>query len=268
MKSVDVNQYRSLSAFMLIAVTASCLSAGCASGDAREDPERIALERERDALTRYLAHADTADLVPFDGFLVAVREDLIRDVVQAALPHTTTVADRYRLELSLAEVRFRNGLALVDLAGRAALADRPGVWADLTVVGLFRVLDLDPHRATLRARVEVLGFETREVGVGRLAPPLERLVDGLASRHATELDEVLGQLEVPVRLWEQVELPAVEEPEISIPSSALAVRLQVTDVRVLQDRIFVSVSADLVDLPAPADPIELTERGDPEGQSR
>lgn len=243
-------------------------SVACRPGEAREDPELIALERERDALTRYLAHADTGALVPFDGFLVVVREDLIGEVVQAALPHTTMVADRYRLELNVAEVRFRNGLALVDLAGRAALSDRPGVWADVTVVGLFRVLDLDPRRATLRARVEVLGFETREVGVGGLSPPLERLVDGLGARYAAELDDVLGQLEVPVRLREQIELPRVEEPEITIPSSTLAVRLQVTDARVLQDRIFISVSADLVGVPDRADPTELAERAEPEDARR
>ncbi len=264
MKTVEINGRIALNLLLLTILTVPSFSTGCQPAGAREGPERIALERERDALSRYLAEADSADLVPFDGFLIVVRENLIRDVVQASLPHTTTVADRYRLELSLAEVRFRNGLALVELAGRAALADRPGVWADLTVVGLFRVLDLDPGRATLRARVEVLGFETREVGVGGLSPPLERVVDGLAARYAAELDDALGQLEVPVRLWEEIELPAVEEPEITIPSSSLAVRLQVTDARVLQDRIFVSVSADLVDRPARAEPTELAARAESE----
>lgn len=236
-------RFAALTAALLAAVPGLAL-AGCDAPPARPDARALALEREREVLQRYL-EAPEDRLVPFDDVLVVVGEEVLSEVLRAALPHRATVGDRYRLDLAQAQVDFRDGLALVELEGRAALLARPDVYADLVVVGVFRVLDLDPRRSTLRGRVEVLGFETREVGVAGLSPPVERLVDGLAAERAAELNEILGALEIPVLLEQEIRLPSVQEAEVTIPGGALPLRLEVTEVRVLAGRLWISLAAGI-----------------------
>lgn len=237
---------------LAVVISATIALAGCRHDDVGVGAEERVLERERAALERYLAEADEGPLVQFDGLLVVVKDQLVRQVVETALPFRTTVGERYVLDLAEADVRFRSGLALVRLHGRASLVGRPDVYADLTVVGSFRVIGLDPDRSTLQARVEVLGFDTRKVEVGGMSPPVRRLINGLAAYRTAELSDVLGTLDIPILLREEIELPAVAESEVTISASALPLRLEVTSVKVLVDRLWISVSADVGRAAVPA----------------
>lgn len=219
--------------------------AACDGPPARQAAERSILEQERKALAEYLATPPDTSLVPFGDILVTVHQDLIQIVLDAALPHTRTVAERFRLTLDRAEVRFRSGLGLVELEGRAALAERPDVFADVTVFGLLDIVGLDPTRSTLRMRVEVLGLDTRDVGVQGISPPAERLVDALAERKTGEFNQILDRLEIPVRLQEVIELPGLEEAEVTIRGGSLPLTVALRDVKVLEDRLWVSVGVDV-----------------------
>lgn len=218
--------------------------ASCGGEARRVDVERATLVRERDALRNYLAPGSGA-LVPVDAFVVVIRDRLVQEVLDGVLPLERPAGESVVLTLRRARVRFRSGLALVQLDGRAALRDNPGVFADLLVSGTLEVLGVDAERGTLATRIQVLGFEAADVGVAGLSPPAERLVSRLGADRAASLNEALRRLEVPVRLAETLQLPPVAEPEVSIEGGSVAFRVEVGDVKVLDDRLWIAVAAEV-----------------------
>lgn len=227
--------------------------------------ERRVLEAERHALRAYLADpVPTGGVVPFDDILVTVRASLIDDLIEGALPIERIVADRFIIRVDSARVTLRTGLALVELSGRARLAADEDVFADIWLMGALELGTASEAGTSLGADVSFLGVRTRDVGVSGLSPPAERLVDELARVRLSELDRLLERVPIPVSLDELLELPAVEEDEVTIPAATMAVGFRLAGVRVLEEGIFASLSVERLpdgeparpDSTAPAAPVE------------
>lgn len=201
--------------------------------------ERQLLLGQKAALERELARADDAGHRP--GAMVVIPASLVQRLVAAALPFRTEVAGRFLVSAERATVDFSGGLALVRLGGHVAWADREDVSASIDLIGALRVLDIEEADATLRARVEILGFATRDVRIGALSPPAEQLLDELARRPTDELNALLREIEIPVRLAGVIPLPAVEDDDITIPATALPLRVALHDVRVARGRLWVHI---------------------------
>lgn len=221
------------------------LLAGCGVGDARAPAERRLLERERANLVEMLAAPADAPLVARGDVIVALRSELFESMLGEALPQSGPVGDRFRLTLRSARVRLGSGLARVEMEGRAALRDDSTVHADVLVVGLLDVVDLDPAAGVLRTRVEILGIDTRRVAVRGLTPPAERLVDALARRRAEEFNDLLSDLEIPVSLSESVALPAVESPVVRTSGGELPLSVHLSQVRALAGRLWVVADVEV-----------------------
>ncbi|MGH7504571.1 MAG: hypothetical protein ACRELX_02930 [Longimicrobiales bacterium] len=236
-----------MAAFFLLA--SSVLTNACADSVPLERRvERQLLLRQKEALVRELERSDDADHAT--AAIVVVPANLVHRLLAVAMPVQATIDGRFRITADSAAVDFRGGLALVRLAARAAWAGREDVSARVDVVGALQILDLEETSGTLAARVEILGFETREVRVGGLAPPAERLLNELAERPAGELNTLLDRIEIPVRLARAVTLPRVEEDEITIAGTAFPLRLRLHDVRVGHDRLFVYIDVATAEDPA------------------
>lgn len=217
--------------------------------------ERRVLEAERDALRAYLADPEPAGgVVPFDDILVTIRAPLIGDLIAAALPIEGTVEGRFVIRVDSARVTLRTGLALVELSGRARLADDEDVFADIWLMGALEVGTAPYDASSLGAEVSILGIRTREVGLGRLSPPAERLVDELARVRLSELDRLLDRVPIPVRLDELVALPAVDVEEVTIPAASLDVGFRLSGVRVLEEGVFASLSVERLPSAGPVRP--------------
>ena len=217
--------------------------------------ERRVLEAERGALRAYLtAPAPARGVVPFGDILVIIRAELIAELIAGALPIERTIDDRFLVRVDSARVTLRTGLALVELSGRARLTDDENVFADISLVGALEVGTALRVGSALAADVTILGVRTRDVGVGRLSPPAERLVDELARVRLSELDRFLHGVPIPVRLDELVELPAVEEEEVTIPAAGLEIGFRLQGVRVLEEGVFVSLSVERLPSGGPARP--------------
>ena len=199
--------------------------------------ERDLLERQRAALHRELARE--ADAEHEAGAVVLVPASLIAQALEIALPLETVVADRFRIRADSAQVDFTGGLALVRLSGQAQWADRTGVSAAIDLIGALQILEIRESTGRLSARVEILGFETRDVRLGSLTPPAERLLNELAQRPVGDLNALLERIEVPVHLTETIRLPAVEEDEITIPAVDVPLAMGIHDVRVGADRLWI-----------------------------
>lgn len=214
------------------------LLSSCARGSIR-DGHRLALEAELAALEEYAAAEPDLSLAAFDEMLVVVREGLVQKLIAAVLPVEATVRN-LRLRVDSAEVQFRPGLAVVRLATRVSPARASNLSADVQLLGALEIQPFPEAGEELAARVRMFGVDTRDVRLGTLAPPAERLVSELARLRAEELNELLGSIQIPVRLVQVLQIPAVERAEVTIPEARLPVRFELASARVLEQGIFVS----------------------------
>lgn len=227
-------------AFLLAAAVASLV--GCSWGSIR-DGHRLALEAELSALEAYASAEPGRSLADFDDTLVVIREELVQQLIAAVLPVEATVRDLW-LRVDSAGVEFRPGLAIVRLATRVSPARGSSLSADVRLLGAFEIQPFPEEGEALAARVRMFGLDTRDVRLGALSPPAERLVDELARLRATELNDLLGTIQIPVRLVEVVQVPAVELDEVTIPEARLPVRFELASVRVLEGGVFASFRID------------------------
>jgi hypothetical protein len=225
------------------------------------------LLQERDALERQLSDTGAGGT---PDVRVAIPASLVRDLVSLDLPFEATV-DRFRVIVREADVDFRGALARVDLGGAVRWADREDVEVELSLVGALQVLDVEPSSGSLEARVDILGVRTRDVRLGGLSPPAERLLDGLARRPVEELQALVREIEIPVRLLRTIDLPAVEEDEVTIGPARVPLAVRVVDVRVGEDLLVVELGVEIpgVDGSGPGAPPDsaVGGEGDPAGDS-
>lgn len=213
------------------------LCAGCAREPLAHRLERDLLLRQKEALQRELARADEeldSDVV------VVIPASLVDGLLDVALPLETVVADRFRIMVDSGRVDFAGGLALVRLSALVEARDRDNVSARVVIIGTLQVLDIQ-ESGTLATRVEILGWQTQDVRLGALSPPAGRLLDEFAARPASDLNELLSRIEIPVRLLPTIPLPRVEEKEVTIPAVDIPLAAKLQEVRVRGGMMWVHI---------------------------
>ncbi len=223
---------------LLTAGLMALLCAGCAQREPlAQRLERDLLLRQREALQRELSRAGEeldSDVV------VVIPESLVDELLDVALPLETVVASRFRLVVDSGSVDFAGGLALVRLSALVEAVDRGNVSARIVIIGTLQVLDIQ-ESGTLATHVEILGWRTQDVRLGALSPPAGRLLDEFAARPASELNELLARIEIPVRLVPNIPLPRVEEDEVTIPAVDIPLSARLQEVRVGGGRMWVHI---------------------------
>ncbi len=221
--------------------------AGCDRGTPSILSDDQLLEFRRASLHRQL----DSDLVSLSeafergDLLISVRESLLRDLIAASLPFEHEVTDRFVITADDVEVDFQPGMALVEFAGRASPAGLRQVSVEILILASLELLDLAPDSPDLRARLSVLGFQVKGLEVGRLLPPVERLVNDLGRSRLGLFTDLLGEIEIPIRLEREITLPAVDTEEVTIPAASLPLRSEVRGVFVGEHRLWVSVGVGL-----------------------
>ena len=214
--------------------------------------EAAVLDRRRQGLAALTAAARRGPLLPFDKVLVVADERLVRDVVAASLPFEQVVGDRYRVRVTRAEVHFEDGFGLVRLDGDASFADRPAdeARADLTVYGELDVVGLDPRSGVLRGQVKVIAVDARKVDVmGVRAAVVEHLVEDLGREKLEAFSALASRIEIPVRLEQEVALPAVGPGEVRIDAATIPLKVAVADVKAFRGKLWVSVDVSVAATP-------------------
>lgn len=221
--------------------------AGCDRGTPSILSDEQLLEFRRASLHRQL----DSDLVSLSeafeqgDVVISVRESLLRDLIAASLPFEHEIADRFVITADDVEVDFQPGMALVEFAGRASPVALRQVSVEVLILASLELLELTPDTPDLRAKLSVLGFQVRGLEVGRLLPPVERLVNELGRSRLGLFTDLLGEIEIPIRLEQEITLPAVDTEEVTIPAASLPLSSEVRGVFVGEDRLWVSVGVGL-----------------------
>lgn len=215
-------------------------------------PTRVAvLGRQLDGLDRFLTnHAEGFPEPDHDGLVVRLAPSVIAGALSGVLPYEASFGGGLTLRFDRVEVALEPGLPLVRIQGRAGL-EGGDVGADVAVV---LTLDVRSDGRRLVTRPDVLGFDLAPL---RAQGGPVRIVDalqGVAEEVFRAVGERVSGAEIPVLLPGTVELPAVTEPEITIPSTHLPIAVALHDVVPLNDALWVALSVGVGDAALPGTP--------------
>jgi hypothetical protein len=237
-----------------VLVLAAFLPPGCGSRpEARRAVEEAILDRRSEGLEALTAAArkNAGRIIGPEDILVVVGQGLVQQVLDGAVPFERTIGERFRVRVAQCSVHFEDGLALVELNGRASLSAGRKVGAELTVYGGLDVVDLDPQSGVLRARIHVFAVEARRVGVLGLPTPAGRLAEEIGREKLESFSSLLSSVEIPVRLERAITLPAIgTESGVSIAATHLPLNLSVVEVLSFRRRLWVTIRASLMGPPA------------------
>lgn len=220
----------------------------------RQAVEEQILERRRQGLEALTQAARRAGgrIVNLGDMLVVVRQTLVQQVLDEALPFEQTIAERYLTRIGRCQVRFEDGFALVELDGSASLVSQPATAVQLTVFGGLDLVELDRESSALRARVKVFAVEARRVDVLGLGAPAEELVEDLSRQKLDEFSPLLSSIEIPVRLEQRLTLPPVGPGGgVTIEASEVPLNVAVAGVLSFRHRLWVTLSASPAKAGAP-----------------
>lgn len=234
--------------------------------------------QEITSLNLYAARERFGSLLPQGDTQLALREVLLRDVLDRSLPiHRTFEDGRYEVLLTRADLDLRSGLALITLHGRAR-ALRPNaspVEAVLELQTHIDIVEFRPGAGTLRAGLAVTAVHVIRAGHGiarTFLNPAARFFGGL---RIEDWNRDRFSLEIPVRVEEAITFPHLTG-DVSLPERRIPLAVRISAFTVLQNRLVLSLAlepdsaAGEVGSAQPAEWISLTEtnRGRMERQAR
>ncbi len=224
----------------LLALGSAALATGCAADRNRELVVRKTLLAHEVAGLRHLTELldRGGTVVPDSDIAVVIEGTLVRELIAAQLPFEADV-ERFHVRLMKADVQF-HGSAVVALRGDARLRRTPAVQGTLSVLGALDEIAVDRVSGVLRAKITI--DEIRIEKAGGLESVLSgRALERLAGSLRTQLAALLPTLEIPVRVQQRLDLPAVTTGPFRIAAASLPLEVDVTRVVAGRGRLWIGV---------------------------
>lgn len=229
-------------AVLAVAIVASaCADPHAGAGALRA--EQVQIEHELDGLRASAARLDRGEsLFPDSDVIVSIDESFVQGLITARLPLELTAAP-YRVMLTAVDVGF-GGAPTVRLQGTIT---RDGVVAlDVVarVTGALTGIEIDTATSTLRARISADHLEIEE------ASGMEQLLSGstlddVALLVRREAASQLPMIEIPVRVQQDIDIPAVTDGPVRIKGSRLPVRASVARVFAANNRLWIGLHVEV-----------------------
>lgn len=222
------------------------LLAGCESGGPRARAESAALRRQAQTLRRLIAAAGRDEAFSSKHVTLGIGQELVRDLLQLALPVETETAPDLRLRLETAQVAFENGESRVTLRGRVSRSSAPDTFADLVVHGGLHRFSVGQPAGQVTARVALDRVEVRQSGADGLGRDVVEVVVAQLGTPALEgLAAQIPPLAVPVRFERGLELEGRSVGPFAIPPGRLRFGVALADVVPLGGRLWVMLDVSV-----------------------
>jgi hypothetical protein len=207
----------------------------------RLSAQETLLTRQNQALIQLTASAEKGKLLDFKDILVVVDQSLIQDLLRAVTPMDADVGSGFHVRIDSADTTFGDGVALVRMTG-IATRDASTVGAEVTVLGAIEAVQVDPVSGVLRCSVAILGVEAQDAEALGRNDPIGRLTEALA--HGG-LSMLLGGLEIPVRVENQLSIPAVASKRLQIVAEELPLSVAAQQIKVFGGKLWVFIDLAL-----------------------
>ncbi len=235
-----------------IAWPLAVLGAGCSPDQSAGElhARQVVLEREVEGLRASAAKLERGEPVfPEDAVVVSIAETLIKEFVNAQLPIGLDL-DSFHVDLKHAEARFR-GSPTVSLSGTIVNKDHPEYVGEVSALGALESIEVHATSGTLSAQLAVDHVELLRLG------GLETLlggatVDELARTVRKQLAGRLPRVEIPVKVEQAIDLPAVTQGPVRLQGALMPLSVSVADVLAGQGVLWIAIKVV---------PGEMVERG-------
>jgi hypothetical protein len=227
-------------------VALALLASACADPHAGAGPlhaEKVLLERELDGLRDSAARLNRGEsLFPDSDIIVSIDESLVQGLITARLPIELTAAP-YRVVLTTVDVGF-GGAPTVQLRGTITRHGMMTMAVALGVVGALSEIEIDTATSTLRARIVADHLEIER------AEGLESFLSGstlddVAQLVRLEVASQLPAIDIPVRVQQAIDIPAVTEGPVRVTSARLPVRASVSRVFAANRRLWIGLRVEV-----------------------
>lgn len=207
----------------------------------RQTAREALLARQNSALLELTRDAESGTLLDFNEILVVVDQSLVQDMLRAATPMEAEIGGGFHVRVDGVQAAFGDGVALVELTGTATVGEEP-VGARVTVFASIDAVTIEAASGLLRCNVNILAVEAENAeSLGR-NDPVGRLTEALTEGG---LSVLLGPLEIPVRLENVLEIPAVDSKRLQIAAETLPLTVTARRIKVFGGRLWVFVDAGL-----------------------
>ena len=225
-----------------VALAAGLLVAGCGrgyEGGGELRARRKVLEREVEALRMAVGRLEKGESIrPENDLAIAIDETLLQSVIAAQLPFENKVG-RFQLTLDEAQLLFR-GAPTVRLRGRMKREGNVDIEAVVNVMGALDQIAVDPARGALEAKIVVdhIGIE-KAAGIETLMSG--STLDELARMIRLQLEGQLPPIQIPVKVQQSIDLPAVTNGPVRIDGASMPIAANVSQVLAGQGRLWVAI---------------------------
>jgi hypothetical protein len=226
-----------------VAALASAVAAsGCKdkyAGGSELHARQVVLRREVEGLRKVVARLERQEpMMPQGDASIAITDSLVREIIAAQLPLDADV-DRFHVRLQDVDVVFR-GNTVVRLHGTLHPRQLPILEAQVDVIGALENLAVDPSGSTLSARIAIdhLGIEK--------AAGLESFLSGsilseMGRSIGLEIKDHLPQVQIPIRVQQTIDLPAVTRGPVRIDGASLPLKVTVSQVTAVRGLLWVAL---------------------------
>jgi hypothetical protein len=227
---------------LVVPVLALAAGTGCGRGDESAGElhkQKALIQREVEGLRASVAKLDGGQrLFPDDAVLVSIAERVIKEFVDAQLPFDVEL-ESYRIQLKAATARF-HGSPTVNLTGTIVHKDHPDFVGEVSALGALESIELAKETGTLRARLAVSHVDLLQMG------GLEKFlsgstVDELARRVRLQLADRLPVIQIPVKIEQSVDLPAVTEGPVRLHGASMPLAVSVAEVAAGQGVLWIAI---------------------------
>ena len=222
------------------------LATGCGDPYAGASPlqaQKAQLERELEGLRESAAMLSRGEsLIPASDVVVAIQESLVQGLIARRLPIDITV-EPYRMALTAVEVGFK-GAPTVQLRGMVTRDGMPGVSVAVRFIGALSRIEVDTKTFTLRARIAADHLDIESTaGVGALFSGSS--LDDVAELLRLELVAQLPVVEIPVRVQEDIVIPAVTDGPVQLAAVRFPVKASVSRVFAASGRLWIGLHVEV-----------------------
>ncbi|MEO5763411.1 MAG: hypothetical protein ABIR28_13995 [Vicinamibacteria bacterium] len=210
-------------------------------GPPRFSARETLLMAQNEELTKLADGAEKGTLLDFKNVMIVVDQELVQDLLRAVTPMQADVGKGFHLEITAADAAFGDGVALVRLTGSASLGGTT-MGSEVTVFGAIDVVRLDPVSGILQCSITVLGVEAQNAAALGRGDPVGRLTEALT--HGG-LGLLLGGLEIPVSVENNLSIPAVESKRLQIKAENLPLTVAAEQIKVFAGKLWVFVDVAL-----------------------
>jgi hypothetical protein len=231
---------------LALALALASLAPACRD---RTEPARVLareehLHRQIEDLRILVDRAEKGALVPADGAVIAISEDLAWRLLKLALPREVVLHDRFRARLEKAELRFRDKHGAVRFDGRVGWAEDADLYdadvsADVTIFARFETVEVHPKQGVLVAQIVPMGFEIHRLKVGGESRAARRLAEGMAEQMAESLSALAFPLTIPVAVEHELRFAGVEQGPVRLRGGSIPLRAVVRDASAHGGRLWI-----------------------------